>query len=86
VGLHGSVQREGKRMSDLMERMEQLRAERIVRVAELNKNTIGMRLIAVEAEGAGHSAYRIAKLLGVTTRTVYLWLSHRLAMLPNSGK
>lgn len=72
----GTLINPGKHDTDcyLLERMEQLRAERIVRVTELNKNTIGMRLIAVEAQAAGHSAYRISKLLGVTTRTVYLWL------------
>lgn len=58
----------------LFDRMEQLRIERITRVRLLDQNTIGMRLIAVEAKAAGQTAYRIAKLLGVTTRTVYLWL------------
>lgn len=59
---------------ELFERMEQLQAARKVCVSELNKNTAEMRLIAVAGAAAGQSAYRIAKLLGVTTRTVYLWL------------
>jgi transposase len=54
--------------------MEQLRIERIARVRLLDQNTIAMRLIAVEARAAGHSAYQIAKLLGVTHRTASLWL------------
>ena len=61
-------------MTNLLERMEQARAERIIRVTELNRNTIEMRLLAADAQDAGYSPYRIAKLLGVTTRTVYLWL------------
>ncbi len=61
-------------MSDLSQRMERLREDRIDELAALNKNTIQMRLVAIEAQAAGESAYRIAKLLGVTHRTVSLWL------------
>lgn len=61
-------------MNDLIERMEQSRTERITRVRLLNQNTIQMRLLANQAHRDGLSGYRIAKLLGVTTRTVYLWL------------
>ena len=61
-------------MGNLVERMEQLRVERVEALAELGRNTTEMRSVAVKAQAAGQSAYRIAKLLGVTTRTVYLWL------------
>lgn len=60
--------------TDLTNRMEQLREDRIDKLAALNKNTIRMRLIALEARHADVGAYAIAKLLGVTTRTVYAWL------------
>jgi hypothetical protein len=61
-------------MADLVERMEQLRADRVKALAQVNKNTIRMRLVAVEAQAAGQGTRVIAKLLGVTTRTVYAWL------------
>ena len=61
-------------MSDLIDRMEQLRRDRLKALAQLNKNTIRMRLVVVEAQAAGQGTREIAKLLGVTHRTVYAWL------------
>lgn len=60
-------------MENLTKRMERLRSERVTRLAELHKNTIAMRLISEEAQREGLSPYRIAKLLGVTNRTIYMW-------------
>jgi transposase len=57
--------------------METLRLERLERLADLDRNTIAMRLIAVTAQTAGLSAYRIAIMLGVTNRTVYRWLKNK---------
>lgn len=72
----GTLIYRGEHDSDchLIERMEQLRADRVKALAQVNKNTIRMRLIAVEAQAAGQGTRVIAKLLGVTTRTVYAWL------------
>ena len=61
-------------MTDLTDRMEQLRLQRLAHLADLKDSTTAMRLVAAEAHRSGLSAYRIAKLLGVTNRTVYLWL------------
>lgn len=61
-------------MNGLYDRMEKLRAERAACQNKLHKNTIAVRLIVVEAHAAGHGTREIAKLLGVTTRTVYAWL------------
>jgi transposase len=54
--------------------MEASRLERLSRKAELNKNTIEMRLLAADAHDAGLGVLEIADLLGVTHRTVYRWL------------
>lgn len=62
-------------MKDINERMEELRVDRVTRLAALETNTIAMRTAAAQAHKDGQTGYRIAKLLGVTTRTVYLWLN-----------
>ncbi len=61
-------------MNDLTARMEELRLQRLAHLADLNDNTTAMRFVAAEAHRSGLTAYRIAKLLGLTNRTVYLWL------------
>lgn len=61
-------------MADLVERMEQLRVERVAALTELDKIISEMQVVAAKADRAGHSGYRIAKLLGITHRTVYMWL------------
>lgn len=61
-------------MNELYDRMEMLRSQRAACQKKLNQNTIAVRLIVVEAHAAGHGTREIAKLLGVTTRTVYAWL------------
>jgi len=64
----------GEDMNELLGHMKTLGNERVVCVAQLNKNTIQMRQVALLAKRNGQSAYAIAKLLGVTPRTVSLWL------------
>lgn len=61
-------------MADMVELMEQLRTERVSCLEQLEENTRAMQAIAAEADRVGHSGYRIAQLLGVTNRTVYMWL------------
>lgn len=61
-------------MGELLERMAHLRSGRQTQRMILAKNTIAMRLIVVEAQAAGLGTRQIAKLLGITTRTVYYWL------------
>lgn len=68
------IRRKGTIVGNIVDQMEQLRIDRVIRLAELNRNTHEMRAVAAKAHEAGQSGYRIAKLLGVTTRTVYLWL------------
>jgi transposase len=53
--------------------LNRLAEERIAILRELKKNTIGMRHAAAEAQNLGWNAPTIAKHLGVTKRTVYLW-------------
>jgi hypothetical protein len=77
VGLHGNVRgttESGGQVSKLTERMEASRTDRLFCLAQLNKNTIEMRLLAADAYDAGLSVPKIAESLGVTHRTVYLWL------------
>lgn len=72
--MYGRIQGKGNSVSDRDDMMRNLSEDRDEALAHLNKNTIRMRLAAIEAEANGYSAYRIAKLLGVTHRTVSLWL------------
>jgi len=53
--------------------LKRLAEERNTVLRELNKNTIAMRHAAAEAKRFGWKAPTIAKHLGVTKRTVYLW-------------
>jgi hypothetical protein len=64
-------------MDDVIERLEAAGDARLVHLTELSKNTIQMRLLAAEARDAGLGVLRIAGLLGVTHRTVYLWLKNK---------
>jgi hypothetical protein len=64
-------------MDDVIERLEAAGDARLVYLTELTKNTIEMRLLAAEARDAGLGVLKIASLLGVTHRTVYLWLRNK---------
>jgi transposase-like protein len=64
-------------MNDLNKRLQAARDARLVSLRELDKTTIEMRLLAAEARAAGLGVLKIARLLGVTHRTVYLWLRNK---------
>ena len=61
-------------MDNLNNEMERVRENRKNITKHLHKNTIEMRLLAAEARAAGLGVLKIAESLGVTHRTVYLWL------------
>lgn len=72
--LYGTVQRAGKIVSDVLARMKALRLEREGELAALAGINAQARAIVTEAYYAGHGSREIAKIMGVTTRTVYAWL------------
>lgn len=61
-------------MPDLYARMKTLRVNREGLLRDLDKNTIAMRFIVIEAKANGVGVYEIATALGVSNRTAYLWL------------
>ncbi len=56
------------------ETLRRLAEERESILKQLERNTTIMKLAAYDANQKGFRAPTLAKLLGVTKRTVYLWL------------
>ena len=61
-------------MEETMTLLEQLGEDRKAILTDLERNTRHLKQTIQQAKDLGYSNYRIAKLTGITKRTVAIWL------------